>query len=64
MPGLDCSKVHYYKTTKNIDDLFGFYYCRIKTPSSGYLGLLPVRNKDGINFPLGHWEGWYFSEEL
>ena len=54
MPGLDCSKVHYYKTTKNIDDLFGFYYCRIKTPSSGYLGLLPVRDKDGINFPLGH----------
>lgn len=28
------------------------------------MGLLPVRYNLGIVFPLGSWEGWYFSEEL
>lgn len=23
-----------------------------------------MRNSNGLNFPLGTWEGWYFSEEL
>jgi len=65
MPGLNCSKITYYK--ENLEDiysLFGFFYCKIDTPLNDYLGLLPVRNKFGIELPLGSWEGWYFSEEL
>ena len=64
MPGLECTKVEYFNDKQNINDLFGFFYCSIMTPLDGYLGLLPLRTKSGINFPKGKWEGWYFSEEL
>ena len=41
--------------------MFGFFYCRIESPQSGYgyeyLGLLPVRTNSGLIFPLGKWEG-------
>ena len=33
-------------------------------PLDNYLGVLPVRNKEGIHFPVGKWTEWYFSEEL
>jgi len=33
-------------------NLFGFFYCEIET-SSNYLGLLPVRNKNGLIMPIG-----------
>ena len=36
----------------------------VQSPLDSYLGLLPKRTKSGLNFPLGKWEGWYFSEEL
>ena len=64
MPGLNCTKVFFFEKYQNIDTLFGFFYCRIESPLDGYLGLLPKRTKQGLNFPLGKWEGWYFSEEL
>lgn len=64
MPGLVCSKIEYFDSTNNIQNLFGFFYCSIETPLNLYMGLLPVRNQDGIELPLGNWEGWYFSEEL
>lgn len=65
MPGLTCSKVSFFEDYENIDMLFGFFYCRIETPLDGYLGLLPIRTNGGdLIFPLGQWEGWYFSEEL
>ena len=67
MPGLVCSKEEFYTGSgieKDIDEYFGFFYCEIETPLNSYLGLLPVRNKNGIEFPLGKWKGWYFSEEL
>ena len=65
MPGLNCSKVSYFEGCEDIDSLFGFFYCRIETTLDGYLGLLPVRTEiGGLSFPLGQWEGWYFSEEL
>ena len=54
----------FFENTQDIDTLFGFFYCRIDTPLDGYLGLLPIRSKKGLNFPLGKWKGWYFSEEL
>jgi hypothetical protein len=53
IPGLICSKVHYYTNDTNINDLFGFFYCSIETPEDGYLGILPVRNKLGLYYPLG-----------
>ena len=52
MPGLHCSKITYY-TDKSIDGLFGFFYCSIEAPLDSYLGLLPIRDKSGINFPVG-----------
>lgn len=64
MPGLICSKMTYYPDFQNINTLFGFFFCSIDAPLDSYLGLLPVRNKSGIYFPLGKWEGWYFSEKL
>ena len=44
--------------------MFGFFYCEIETPKDLYLGLLPVRGKGGLSFPMASWSGWYFSEEL
>jgi hypothetical protein len=64
MPGLQCKNITYYVPICNLSNLFGFFYCKIKTPDNLYLGLLPVRNANGLSFPLGTWEGWYFSEEL
>jgi DNA polymerase type B, organellar and viral len=67
MPGLNCTYIDVID--KNIadcvgvDDLFGFYFCKIET-SSKYIGLLPTRGPDGLQMPLGFFEGWYFSEEL
>lgn len=63
MPGLICSKLVFYVNNQEIDNLFGFFYCSIETPLDGYLGLFPIRDI-GLTFPLGKWEGWYFSEEL
>lgn len=47
----------------NLDNLFGFFYCKVET-TSNYLGLLPYRDKSGLLLPNGKWSGWYFSEEL
>jgi len=52
MPDLNCAKLDYY-TDKSIDDLFGLFYCKVEAPLGSYLGLLPIRGKSGINFPLG-----------
>lgn len=65
MPGMECIYLsNINKKIKNcINNLLGFYYCKIKT-SNKYIGLLPVINIDGITMPNGNIEGWYFSEEL
>jgi DNA polymerase family B len=63
IPGIDCTYIECIKHKVNIDDLFGFFYCKIKSDNN-YIGLLPVRTKTNLIFPLGEWEGWYFSEEL
>jgi hypothetical protein len=58
MPGLHC--VYEEDINKNIrdinNDLFGFYFCKIKT-SDKYIGLLPFRDKQSIIMPTGEWEG-------
>ena len=65
MPGLNCNKMDFIDNPyTDLDELFGFFYCDITTPINNYLGLLPIINKTGIEFPLGSWHGWYFSEEL
>lgn len=64
MPDLECTKVEYFNNKQNINDLFGLFYSSIITPLDGYFGLLPLRIKSGINFPLGKWKGWYFSEQF
>jgi hypothetical protein len=54
MPGLVCDKLIYYNHITDIEELFGFFYCKIEAPSNLYLGLLPpVRQNLGIVFPLG-----------
>ena len=50
------------KNPLDLNELFGFFYCKVKTNNS-YLGLLPVHHK-GLIMPNGEWYGWYFSEEL
>lgn len=62
-----CFKVSYLHKPEVIDNLFAFYYYRIKAPQdveSNYLGLLAVIDKNGITFPLGEWKDWCFSEQL
>jgi hypothetical protein len=56
MPGLDCSKIMFYKDDEynDIDNLFGFFNCKIEAPLDLYLGLLPVRNSIGIELPVGN----------
>lgn len=64
LPGSECYKENFMNLDKSVEDLFGFYYCSVESPKDSYLGLLPVRTKGGLHFPLGKWEGWYFSEQL
>lgn len=64
MPGSTCTKVDYYIGNVALDTLFGFYYCEVVSPPESYLGLLPVRGKNKLHFPVGKWKGWYFSEEI
>lgn len=63
MPGLKCYELHFFEG-QTIQHLFGFFYCDVESPKDIYFGLLPLRNKEGINFAKGKWKGWYFSEEI
>lgn len=64
IPSLDCRCVEYHLEKPNILNIFGFFYCNVKS-SNNYIGLLPVRTDKGeLRFSLGEWKGWYFSEEL
>jgi hypothetical protein len=56
MPGINSTYIECIRDKVNIDDLFGFFYCKIKTNFTGYnnyFGLLPVRTKTNLIFPLG-----------
>lgn len=69
IPGLEASYIELFNYDIDIKELFGFFYCKVTTPQDNpklkYLGLLPYRNRRGsLSFPIGSWEGWYFSEEL
>jgi hypothetical protein len=58
MPGLNCIYSDNINTniSSMLDNIFGFYYCKIKTKEE-YLGLLPYRTKKGLIQPLGEFEG-------
>jgi hypothetical protein len=63
MPSTESTYIECINYKIDIENLFGFFYCKIKS-NNNYIGLLPVRTKTNLIFPLGQWEGWYFSEEL
>jgi len=46
-----------------LDNLFGFFFCRVKT-TDNYLGLLPIHLNNKLILPNGEFEGVWFSEEL
>ena len=51
MPGLNCVYIECIKEKVDLKDLFGFFYCKIKT-TNNYLGLLPYRTfKGSLVFP-------------
>lgn len=52
---------------KNLDQLFGFVYAKVKAPCEKDLAIpiLPVKGSDGeLHCPRGKFEGVYFTEEL
>jgi hypothetical protein len=58
MPGTECV---YMENLSNkdidLDDLFGFFQAKVKTPLNSYLGLLPIKDKRGLILPNGEFEG-------
>jgi len=57
MPGLSCQYIESFKQPLDLDKLFGFFYCKIKSNKS-YIGLLPKRTEKGhLIFPTGSWSG-------
>lgn len=66
MPGTECKYIEILDHSKyplNLEDLFGFFYAKVKT-NNGYLGLLPVKTDKGLIFPNGEFYGTWTSEEL
>jgi hypothetical protein len=53
-----------WSNDKNLDNIFGIVYAKVKTIKNTKYPFIPFRNDTGLLFPLGNWEGWYFSEEL
>jgi hypothetical protein len=53
MPGLICVYMIYAAEKVNLDELFGFFYCKVKCDSKRYLGLLPKKPDCGLIFPSG-----------
>lgn len=64
MVGIESDKQYYISKKANLKELFGFLWCKIPDPCRQLLGLLPVKTKTGIVFPMGEWSGMYFSEQL
>jgi hypothetical protein len=50
MPGTECNYLEDLSKEQNLDDLFGFFYCRIKT-NNNYLGLLPIHIDGNLILP-------------
>jgi hypothetical protein len=64
MPGTECYFIEDFSGLGlNLDELFGFFYCKVKT-NEGYLGLLPIHKNGDLILPNGEFDGVWFSEEL
>ena len=55
-------------STLSLNDIFGFVYVKVIAPKI-HTPILPYRHKNKSGsistlYPIGTWEGWYFSEEL
>ena len=65
MPGLNCEYIESLdENGLDLEDLFGFFYAKVKTNEKDYFGLLPVITKEGLTLPLGEFNGVWCSEEL
>ena len=63
MPGRFCKYIEAHSEDGlNIikDELFGFFYCDVKT-THDYFGLLPYRLNGLLTYPVGEFSGWFFS---
>jgi hypothetical protein len=61
MPGNICTFIESYKEDEPLDikndNLFGFFYCDVKTPLDHYFGVLPYRDNGLLTYPLGEFSG-------
>ncbi len=64
LPGNECKYIEDFTGLGlDLDKLFGFFYCKIKT-NNAYLGLLPLHINGSLILPNGEFYGVWFSEEL
>ena len=64
MPGTDCYFLESFEDKGlDLDNLFGFFYARVKT-NNLYIGLLPVHKDNRLICPNGEFDGIWSSEEL
>jgi hypothetical protein len=55
LPGLNCEFIENITGKLVLNDLFGFFYCKVKCNTKNYLGLLPFKTDKGLLFPVGQW---------
>lgn len=64
MPALNCHWVESYNSEGlDLSNLFKVFHAKVET-NYQYLGLLPIRNKDGILLPEGNFEKVWATPEL
>jgi hypothetical protein len=62
MPGNKCTYIEDFSGKGlNLDELFAYFYCRVKT-NNGYLGELPLHIYPSLILPNGEFYGTWFSE--
>ena len=64
MPGTECTYMESFEEKGlDLENLFGFFYCKIST-NDNYFGLLPLHFNNQLIFPNGEYFGTWSSEEL
>lgn len=64
MPGTNSVYMETFDKSLELNDLFGFFYAKVQTPSDCYYGLLPIRSPNGVIYPKGTFYNVWSSEEL
>lgn len=56
----------YFEGSLPLSDIFGFVYVKVYAPNLNkpILPYKDMRHPFTTRYPIGSWEGWYFSEEL